>query len=70
MIIVAIDPGIKNMGWSVYDTTKCSFIKFGRYNLVKEQPKNMRTKYAHLVKSFIDASKAVFDGANTVKEPA
>lgn len=66
MIIVAIDPGIKNMGWSVYDTTKCSFIKFGRYNLVKEQPKNMRTKYAHLVKSFIDASKAVFDMADVV----
>lgn len=66
MIIVAIDPGIKNLGWSVYDTKKCSFLKFGRYNLVKEQPKNMHTKYAYLVKTFVDASKAVFDMADVV----
>lgn len=66
MIIVAIDPGIKNMGWSVYDTRKGAFLKFGRYNLVQEQPKKMHTKYAHLVKSFVDASKAIFDMADVV----
>jgi len=66
MIVVAIDPGIKNLGWSVYDTTRCEFISFGRYNLVKDQPKNMHTKYVHLVADFVSKSKQVFDMADAV----
>ena len=63
MIVVAIDPGIKNLGWSVYDTDKKTFISFGRYNLLKDQPKKM---HVHLVASFIAASKDVFDMADAV----
>tara|TARA_B110000091_G_scaffold6626_1_gene6449 strand:+ start:4015 stop:4566 length:552 start_codon:yes stop_codon:yes gene_type:complete len=66
MIIVAIDPGIKNLGWSVYDTNQCRFKSFGRYNLLKDQPKAMHTKYPQLVHGFITASKAVFDVADIV----
>lgn len=66
MIVVGIDPGIKNLGWSVYDTDKCHFLSFGRYDLTKDQPKNKHTKYADLVKDFVDASKHVFDMADAV----
>ena len=55
MIVIGIDPGIKNLGWSVYDTSSCHFLSFGRYNLLKDQPKAKHTKYAYLVKAFIDA---------------
>ena len=66
MIVIGIDPGIKNLGWSVYDTEKCHFLSFGRYDLTKDQPKNKHTKYADLVKDFIDASKEVFEMADAV----
>ena len=66
MIIVAIDPGIKNLGWSVYDSSKNTFISFGRYNLLKDQPKEKHTKYADLVYDFISASKDVFDMADAI----
>ncbi len=66
MIIVSIDPGIKNLGWAVYDTSAGSFKSFGRYSLVKDHPKAKHTKYTFLVKSFIDASKAVFDSADLI----
>lgn len=66
MIIVAIDPGLRNLGWSVYDTTRESFISFGRYDLLKDQPKNKHTKYPDLVHDFIRASKDVFDTADAV----
>lgn len=66
MIVVGIDPGIKNLGWSVYDTEKCHFLSFGRYDLTKDQPKNKHTKYADLVKDFVNASKSVFDMADAV----
>ena len=39
MIIVAVDPGLKHLGWSVFDTVKNSFISFGVYDLVKDVPK-------------------------------
>jgi len=66
MIVVGIDPGIINLGWSVYDTEKCHFLSFGRYNLTKDQPKTKHTKYADLVKDFIHASKDVFAMADAV----
>jgi len=66
MIVIGIDPGIKNLGWSVYDTEKCHFLSFGRYDLTKDQPKTKHTKYADLVKDFIDASKDVFAMADAV----
>ncbi len=66
MIIVAIDPGIRNLGWSVYDDTKNQFISFGRYDLLKDQPKTKHTKYPDLVHDFIAASKDVFDLADAI----
>ena len=66
MLVVAIDPGLRNLGWSLYDTRKKMFLNFGRYDLLEGQPKKMHTKYAHLVKTFVDASKAVFDMADAV----
>lgn len=66
MIVVAIDPGIRNLGWAVYNTTTACFISFGRYDLLKDQPKNLHTKYAHLVRSFVDASSDVFAMADAV----
>ena len=66
MIILAIDPGLKNLGWAVYDTSKNSFLSFGRYNLLEGHPKKMHTKYAFLVRSFIDASKKVFETADKI----
>ena len=66
MIVVAIDPGIRNLGWSVYDTQAEKFLNFGRYDLIQDHPKKMHTKYAELVKAFVDASSAVFDLADVV----
>lgn len=66
MIILSIDPGLKNLGWAVYDTNAESFKSFGRYNLLKDQPKEKHTKYTFLVKSFINASQKVFDSADLV----
>ncbi len=66
MIVIGIDPGTKNLGWSVYDTEKCHFLSFGRYDLTKDQPKNKHTRYADLVKDFIDASKDVFEMADAI----
>lgn len=66
MLILSIDPGLKNLGWALYDTTNQSFKSFGRYNLVKDQPKDKKTKYSYLVKSFIDASKDVFEAADVI----
>ncbi len=66
MIIVAIDPGLRNLGWSVYDTVKEMFISFGRYDLLKDQPKSKHTKYPDLVRDFVDASRDVFEAADAV----
>ena len=66
MIIVAIDPGLRNLGWSVYDTNKEMFISFGRYDLLKDQPKSKHTKYPDLVRDFVDASRDVFEAADAV----
>ena len=52
MLILSIDPGLKNLGWAVYDTVAGSFKSFGRYNLLKDQPKDKHTKYTFLVRTF------------------
>jgi len=66
MIVVAIDPGLRNLGWSVYDTNKEIFVSFGRYDLLKDQPKAKHTKYTNLVRDFVEASKDVFDIADAI----
>jgi len=66
MIIVAIDPGLKNLGWAVFNTTTGRFVSFGRYDLTKNQPKKLKTKYVELVRAFVDASKDVFEMADLV----
>lgn len=66
MLICGIDPGIKNLGWAIFDTNTNSFKSFGRYNLLKDQPKDKHTKYTFLVKTFIDAANEVFDSVDLV----
>lgn len=66
MLILSIDPGIKNLGWALFDTTQQTFKSFGRYNLVKDHPKAKHTKYTFLVRSFIDASLEVFEMADVI----
>jgi len=66
MIVISIDPGLRNLGWAVFDTEKSHFISFGRYDLLKDQPKAKHTKYTFLVKTFIDASSDVFRLADAV----
>ena len=66
MLILSIDPGLKNLGWALFDTGTGSFKSFGRYNLLKDQPKAKHTKYTYLVKSFIDASSDVFNLADII----
>ena len=66
MLICGIDPGIKNLGWAIFDTNTNSFKSFGRYNLLKDQPKDKHTKYTFLVKTFIDAANEVFDSVDLI----
>jgi len=66
MLICAIDPGIKNLGWAIFDTGTNSFKSFGQYNLLKNQPKDKHTKYTFLVKTFIDAAHEVFHSVDLV----
>lgn len=57
MIIVAIDPGITNMGYAVYDTKKQEFITFGKYELKNNIPKKKQSDYAFLAHSFVEKSQ-------------
>ncbi len=66
MKIIAIDPGLKHLGWSYYDSESGEFRRFGLYNLVEGQPKQQRTKYAYLVREFVTKSKSTFDEADAI----
>ena len=44
MIILGIDPGIRNLGWAVYDTSTNAFLKFGKYDLTEGVEKKQKTK--------------------------
>ena len=66
MIILAIDPGIKNLGWAKYNTEKNSFIEFGKYDLTKNVDKTKTKKYAFLVKNFIDNRPDIFQSFDKI----
>ena len=66
MIIVAIDPGLKHLGWSMFDSVANSFISFGVYDLVKDVPKKEHTKYAQLIKRFVNNSSESLDRADVI----
>jgi len=60
MIIVGIDPGIRNLGFAIYDTEAKCFSAFGKIDLTENVDKKMKTKYAHMVKNVIDSRSDVF----------
>ena len=60
MIIVGIDPGIRNLGYSVYDTEAKCFSAFGKIDLTENVDKKLKTKYAQLVKNVIDNRSDIF----------
>jgi len=60
MIIVGIDPGIRNLGYSVYDTEAKCFSAFGKIDLTANVDKKLKTKYAFLVKNVIDNRGDIF----------
>jgi|TARA_B110000208_G_scaffold30344_1_gene39934 Holliday junction resolvasome RuvABC endonuclease subunit len=60
MIVLGIDPGIKNMGYSVYDTEAKCFLSFGKIDLTENVDKKNKTKYSHLVKKVIDGRPDIF----------
>ena len=60
MIIVGIDPGIRNLGFAIYNTeTKC-FLNFGKIDLTECVDKKKKTKYAFLVKNTIEKRGDIF----------
>ena len=66
MIIVAIDPGIVNLGYAVYDTEQKKFVTFGKYALKKDIPKKKHTDYAFLAKSFVERSQNILATADII----
>ena len=55
MIIFAVDPGVKNMGYACYDTERNGFITFGKFDMQTGVKSREKTKYALLTKRFCDA---------------
>jgi len=55
MIIFAVDPGVKNMGYACYDTDRRAFITFGKYDMQTGVKSKEKTKYALLTRRFCDA---------------
>ena len=66
MIIVAIDPGLVNLGYAVYDSDKKVFVTFGKYALKKDIPKKKQSDYAYLVKSFVERSQKILASADII----
>ena len=55
MIIFAVDPGVKNMGYACFDTERNGFITFGKFDMQTGVKTKEKTKYALLTKRFCDA---------------
>lgn len=60
MIIVGIDPGVRNLGFAIYNTETNSFLNFGKIDLTENVDKKMKTKYAQLVKNTIEKRGDIF----------
>lgn len=65
-IVVGLDPGLRHLGWSVFDTEKGEFLSFGCYDMMQDQPKTMKTKYEELVHSFCQHSAEVLAQADVI----
>lgn len=66
MIIFAVDPGVKNMGYACYDTDRRAFITFGKYDMQTGVKSREKTKYALLTKRFCDEMKDYLKKADVV----
>jgi hypothetical protein len=66
MIIFAIDPGVRNMGYSCYDTSKRAFITFGKWDMHEGVKRVEKTKYALLTKRFCDAMSGLLKMADVI----
>ena len=66
MIIFAIDPGVRNMGYSCYDTSKRAFVTFGKWDMQAGVKRVEKTKYALLTKRFCDAMSGLLKMADVV----
>ena len=63
MRIVSIDPGTVNCGYAVWENGK--YVDFGSYNLLEMVPKNKKTDYPFIVKTFIEKT-GLFEKADVV----
>ena len=66
MIIFAVDPGVKNMGYACYDTERKGFITFGKFDMQTGVKTKEKTKYALLTKRFCDAMEDYLKMADVV----
>jgi RNase H-fold protein (predicted Holliday junction resolvase) len=66
MIIFAVDPGVKNMGFACYDTEKRAFLTFGNYDMMTGAKRIEKTKYALLTKRFCEAMAGLLEKSDVV----
>lgn len=66
MIVFAVDPGVKNMGYACYDTKENKFIAYGKFDMRNGVKRVERTKYAYLTKRFCDAFQTLLKRADIV----
>ena len=66
MIIFAVDPGVKNMGYACFDTDKRAFITFGKFDMQTGVKRVDKTKYALLTKRFCEAMKGLLEKSDVV----
>jgi len=66
MIIFAVDPGVRNMGFACYDTEKRVFLTFGKYDMQNGLRKVDKTKYAMLTKRFCEAMAGLLEKSDVV----
>lgn len=66
MIIFAVDPGTKNMGYACYDTSKRAFITFGKFDMQTGVKRVEKTKYALLTKRFCEAMKGLLEMSDVI----
>ena len=66
MIIFAVDPGTKNMGYACYDTEKRKFLTFGKWDMITGVPRLKKTKYAFLTKRFCDAMSIYLNKSDVI----
>ena len=66
MIIFAVDPGVKNMGYACFDTEKCAFLTFGKFDMQTGVKRVDKTKYALLTKRFCDSMNGLLEKSDVI----